>query len=316
MIISYFGYYLQHRISSEKHLIDLSTFLKTFAALEEPLFKGSFMHNSEHIYLQGLSGNVCVLVMTRDGEKFKKINTTDLSISEIRKMLGQDEKIGFASYLVLKEYYFGFASTSLAPKFDAFCNMVNTLLSYTGNGSWQFCIKPLTHQATKQEAVSMNYIGKTTIEMTTENTLARHFLNVVGAGSNVDELDSIEITLKPKKNRSIKPIIEKVVSATSDEGLEKLIIKAKNDASSAMLDIYVSGKGVISDNLGQHDEAIIPDIIETKIRENVKLREQVQEFIKNGQINEADFSWILRFSDITSWATLASDLQSNYKLQP
>ncbi|MGY2364427.1 hypothetical protein ACW9IO_17895 [Pseudomonas azotoformans] len=316
MIISYFGYYLQHRITNEKHLIDLSTFLKSFSSLEEPQFKGSFMHNSEHIYLQNLTGNVCVLVMTRDGEKFKKINTTDLSISEIRKMLGQDEKIGFASYLVLKDYYFGFASTSLAPKFDAFCGMVNTLLSYTGNGSWQFCIKPLTHQATKQEAVSMTYIGKTTIEVSGENTLAKHFLNVIGAGSNTEELDSIEIIIKPKKNRSIKPIIEKVISATSDEGLEKLIIKAKNDASSAMLDIYVSGRGVISDNLGNHDESVISEIIETKIRENVKLREQVQEFVKHGQVNEADFSWILRFSDVSSWAALASDLQNNYKLQP
>ncbi|NWD85134.1 hypothetical protein HX891_32800, partial [Pseudomonas reactans] len=126
----------------------------------------------------------------------------------------------------------------------------------------------------------------------------------------------IEIIIKPKKNRSIKPIIEKVISATSDEGLEKLIIEAKNDASSAMLDIYVSGRGVISDNLGNHDESVISEIIETKIRENVKLREQVQEFVKHGQVNEADFSWILRFSDVSSWAALASDLQNNYKLQP
>ncbi|GAB3484297.1 hypothetical protein [Azotobacter salinestris] len=316
MKISYFGYYLQHKISNESHLIDLSGFLSSFAEFDSPQFKGSFRHNGEHIYLQRLLGNVCVLIMTRDSEKFKKINTTNLSISEINKILGQDEKIGFASYIILKEYYFGFSSTSLSPKFDAFTNLINELLNYTENGSWSFCIKPLIYQATKEQAVKMEYIGRTTIEVTQKNTLAKHFLNVFTGEADTEELESIEIILKPRRMRSIKPLIEKVVEATSSDGLEKFMIKAKNDASSAMLDIYVAGKGVISDDLGSRDEKDIPGIIEEKIRENNQLQEQLKAFTENGQTNKVDFSRILRFSDVHTWANLAADLQNRYKLSP
>ena len=238
MRLSYYGYYLRHKIHYGKHLVDLSGFIQSFAKCNEPLLKGSFKHNDESVYLNHLANNVCILAMTRNSENFKKIDTSSMSVSEFKLLLGQDEKVGFASYVVIKPRFFGFTSTSLSPKFDTFCDLVNRLLSITGNGSWEFCIHPLIHQATKDEAIQMKHIGKTTIEVKSSNTLAKHILNVLKADGDTELVDSIEITIKPSKQKNMKSLVEKILGQTSDEGLEKLIMKAKNDVGSALLDLY------------------------------------------------------------------------------
>src|SRR5690606_9346160 len=143
MKLSYYGYYLKNRTTHRRIHADLSAFITSFAQLESPEFKSQFKHNSEHLYLNRLSGNVFIFAMTRDSEKFKRINTSNLSIGEIQNLLGSDEKIGFASYLTFRDSFFGFASASFSPKFDTFCNLVNALLHTTGNSSWEFCVQPL-----------------------------------------------------------------------------------------------------------------------------------------------------------------------------
>lgn len=316
MRLSYYGYYLTHKMNYGRHLIDLSKFILSFAECNDTRLKGRLFHNSENIYLQKLAGNVCVFAMTRDAEKFKKIDTSKMSITEFTQLLGQDEKLGFASYIIVKPNFFGFASSSLSPKFDAFCSVINSLLGYTGNGAWDFCVKPLVHQATRDEAVRMNYIGKTTIEVKRENSLARNILNVINADGDADELDSLEITLKPKKGRSIKSAVTHLISSTSDDGVEKLVMKAKNEATSAMLDLYVVGRGVISDNLGNHDESVISDIMECKIRDNENLRDQLEIFKADGQQNEANYSGILSIDSVSAWTNFAGSIQTSYSLLP
>lgn len=256
-----------------------------------------------------------MLLMTRDGEKFRSINTANLSVQEIKNLLGNNEKIGFASYIWIKPHYFGFACSSLSPKFDAFADLINEILNRTDNGNLNFCVTPLVRQATKDEAVSMEYIGRTTIEVTRENSLAGHFLGFLGVGSDCDELDGLEITIKPKHSRNIKPVVEALVSHISDEGLKKLIIKAKNDASSAMLDLYVAGRGVISDMIDVKDDALIAATIEERAAKNANLQEQIREYISNGQTDKADFSRILRYCDESSWASFVEAIQVGYQLR-
>lgn len=316
MRLSYYGYFLRHKLHYGKHLVDLSKVIKSFAECNEPTLKGSFRHNDESVYVNKLSGDTCLVAMTRNAENFKKIDTTKMSVSEFSKMLAADEKIGFASYAIIKPYFFGYASTSLSPKFDTFTSIINNLLSITGNGSWELCLHPLIHQATKDEAVKMDFIGKTTIEVRRENTLCQHFLNVLNAGTDAEEVESLEITIKPIKTKSIKRVVEKLINHTSDEGLEKLVIKAKNDAHSALVDLYVVGRGVISDVVNSVDESVIPGLMEMKIQENEKLKERLAEFIADGQVNEADLDGIIHYSDVAAWAALAYNLQQDYKLRP
>ena len=316
MRISYYGYYLRNKLTYDRHLVDLSKFVKSFARCTEPLIKGSIRENDEHLYLGDLSGSLCVLAKTRDSEKFKRIDTSKMSMGEFNSVLGQDEKVGFASYVVVKEHFFGFASSSLSPKFDAFSYLVNAILSITGNGSWEFCVHPLIHQATRDEAVEMNFIGETTIEVKTDNTLAKHILNVLKAEDGLSEVDSLTIKIKPAKRKNIKPVIEKILDHTSDEGLTKLVMKAKNDLRSSLLDLYVVGKGVISDSLTDQDENSIAISIEEKIQKNEELKKRLQEFMSSGKINQADFNSILHYSTVDAWTTVALDLQKDFQLRP
>lgn len=316
MKLSYYGYYLKNRTNHRRINADLSAFLTSFAQLDAPEFKSRFRHNTEHLYLHRLSGSVFIFAMTRDGEKFKRINTSNLSIGEIQNLLGSDERIGFASYLTFRDSFFGFASASFSPKFDTFCSLVNSLLFATGNGSWEFCVHPLAHQATKHQAVHMNYIGKTTIEVSGQNTLKRDFLAFLGAEDSEDELDAIEITLKPKKGHSIKSAATKLVNSASEEGVEKLVLKAKNDAMSAMLDLYVVGRGIISDEIGAMDESRIPLAIENKITANDKLRERLQEFVNDDQYEKPTAKDLDLYCDVSAWSRFVHDLQADYKLSP
>ena len=57
MRLSYYGYYLRHKIHYGKHLVDLSGFIQSFAKCNEPLLKGSFKHNDESVYLNHLANN-------------------------------------------------------------------------------------------------------------------------------------------------------------------------------------------------------------------------------------------------------------------
>lgn len=315
MRLCYFGYYLEHNITCERRLVDLTDFLTSFAEFEDPDFKRNFIYNQEHIYLHKLRGSVCLLVMTRDSDQFKRINTTNLDIGEIHKILGQDEKIGFASYLVIRPHFFGFASSSLSPKFDSFCSMVNQLLHYTNNGSWRFCIKPLIQQATKDEAVSMQFIGKTTIEVDRGNSLFRQFFSFLGCDETAD-LEALEITLKPRKNHNIKNIVKQVVNCADDEGIQKLTMKARDEINSTLIDLYVVGRGALSDSLGNYEESVIPSIIETKIRENTKLTEQLAEFTDGFDKKTDTPDSIHLCLDVDTWSSVAMDLQGDFKLRP
>lgn len=316
MRLSYYGYYLKHKLNYGKHLVDLSPFIKSFAECNNLKLKGSFKKNDENVYLNKLDGDTCLVAMTRSSENFKKIDTSQMSVSEFSKILTPDERIGFASYAIIKPNFFGFASTSLSPKFETFANMVNHLLSITGNGSWEFCIHPLIHQATKDEAVKMDIIGKTTIEVRRENTLCQHIINVIGAGADSDDVESLEITIKPKKKKNIKRVVEKLINKASDDGIEKLVMKARNDAQSALLDLYVVGRGLISDSLTAAEENLIPGAMETRIRENEILKERLAEFLTDGQIDQVDLSCILHYSNVSAWSDFASDIHSGYQLLP
>lgn len=315
MKISYYGYSLEHKVKQETHLVDLSKVILSFAEFDNPDVKGSFRFNSEYVYLKRISGCVCILLMTRDGDQLRSINTSNLSINELTSMLGSEQKLGFASYVIVKPNYFGFASSSLSPKFDTFVDLVNEILSRTNNGNIHFRVTPLLRQTTKNEAVSMQYIGRTTIEVGRKNSLARHLANALSVSDSYDELDSIEITIKPKRRKSIKPFVEAILNLTSEEELKKLNLKAKNDAASAMLDLYVAGRGVISDVIDATEESLIGINIEEKIAKNETLHEQLREFKRDGRENQADFSSILRYCDEPSWSDYALSVQDSYNLR-
>ncbi|WP_422464008.1 hypothetical protein [Endozoicomonas sp. ALB115] len=312
MRINYFGYFLKHRNRDERVLFDLRDILKSFCKLNNNQYKSNFKYSDEHIFISHQVGDVYLFLMTRSHEIIKKINTNDLSVDDIQDLLNQNEKLGFASYILLKENYFSFGSTLLAPKFQVFADYINKILHSLNISDYEFAVEPLLHQATRSEIVKMPFLGRATIEIDKENSLTRDIINVVRCKSeDVEDIESIEIIIKPKRSKSIKPAVEKFIDSIEDKGLQKMIIKAKNETHSQLTELYLIGQGAISDIIGSVKEESISGVLETKADENQYLINKLSEFRKNERFEEADISHIVRFANLDSWTDLVPELRQD-----
>jgi hypothetical protein len=173
-------------------------------------------------YLLHHIGDTFLFLITRSNELIRRINTSDLSIGDIHSLLEQDEQLGFASYIMFKENYFSFGSTLLAPKIDIFCSYLNNLFSKIGIDEWMLLPQALLYQATKDEVLNLTYIGKTTIELSKQNSFFKDLLASVSVDTtDALDLEGIEIIIKPKTRKNIKPVVTKFLNTIPDEGIEK-----------------------------------------------------------------------------------------------
>lgn len=309
MKVNYFGYCLSSDSQDIKVRYDLRDMLKAFCRYAGPDFKNRFIHNDEHLYLIHHVGDVFYFLTTRSTELVKRVNTASISVEEIESLLEQDEQLGFSSYLILKEDHFGFAATIFAPKIDTFASYINNLFEALGIFQWKFVPRALLYQATRAEALGFSHVGRTTIELSKENSFVQDMLATVMADTTDSvELEGVEIVLKPKLRRNIKPTVEKFLDKIPDDGVERMIIKAKEEAGSMMSDLYLVGQGAISDKIDKTNEIRIPSLLESKISENRILQEKLAEYRSNDTFEEITPDAVVRFVNADTWAHLLRDL--------
>ena len=312
MKVNYFGYYLKNTVSGKNILFDLKSFLKEFCKLDAPTFKNNFSHNDEKLYLLHNVTDTYLFLMTRSNELIKKVNTSDITVGEINNLLNQDEQLGFASYVLFKENVFGFGSTLLAPKVDIFARYINDLLEALGITEWVFVPQALLYQATKEEALKFDHIGRTTIELSKENSFIKDILTTVNAASkDTFDLDGIEIVIKPKPRKNIKDTVDKFLKSIPDDGVEKMVMKAKAEGASQMTDLYIVGRGAISDSVDKSKEPRIPNLLEEKFSKNNHLHIKIKEFAENEDFEKDAPNSILRFCNSSAWSDLVSNLQQS-----
>lgn len=312
MKVTYFSYGIVDRKTENKSLFDIRPFIKAYCRLDAPAFKNNFKHNDEHIYLIPHLGDVFFFVMTRNNEVIRKIDSSDISISGIKELLGTDEHLGFASYVIIKGNYIGFASTIFAPKVDVFASFMDKLLDASGNGGLQFYLKPLMHQATKQEAHEFSHIGSTYIEIDKENSKLEEVLGVLGADiEDAVHLRSMQIVLRPAPQKDIKAVVSQVIDELPDDGLSKFMMRAKAEAGSQAMDLYITGMGAVSDTINTKDEDKIAEFLVKKTQSNVLVAKKLAEYIENEDFDEVVLDGVLQFGDVDAWADLVSSLQSD-----
>ena len=151
MKISYYGYSIERHQDQRHYLMDLGSFLNQFCAFDNPEFKSTFTHGGEHVYLIRQLDKLFLFLMTRNNEVIKKINARDLSVTEIYSLLNQQESLGFVSYLSFDCYFFGYASTVLAPRVQVFENFVNKVFDSLGIHEYRFVIHPFLTESTRTE---------------------------------------------------------------------------------------------------------------------------------------------------------------------
>ncbi len=310
MRVNYFGYYLNNIDNQHKSLFDIRPFLHSFCELDAVEYKNNFTHLGEHLYLFPLKDDVFMFVMTRSSDVIRKVNTKEITVEQIRELLGEDNQLGFASYVLVTENCFGFGSTILAPKSDAFVEFINNILVSLGIVNWQLRPHALTHQATRAEAMQMPIIGKTVIELSKDNTFAEDFLRQLGlTTSETINLEGFELILKPRLRQNIKPVVTSVLDSIPEDGVSKMIIKAKSEVSAHMTDLYLVDSGILYDDVNNTSDNAIATNMLAKKSNNALLAEKLEEFMQNEDFSQNTIDNISRYHSVDTWASFISDLQ-------
>lgn len=307
MKVTYFASGVKDVNTEAKSLFDIRPFLRAFCRLQAPRFKNSFVISDENVYLIHHIDDVFLFVMTKDKEVVRRIDSSDISVSGINELLGSDEHLGFASYVVLKENFIGFGSTIFAPKVDIFVTYVNKLLAAAGNSDVEFYLHALMYQATKDEAHEFDHIGTTHIEIGRENTMLQDVLSVLGGDyDDAANLQGMRITLKPRHLQNIKDVVGQVMDEIPENGLEKFMMRAKAEYGSQTMDLYLTGKGAVSDFVSTVDETRIAEHLMRKADGNDFVTAKLREYIEDEEFEEVAVDGVLRFGHVDSWAALVS----------
>jgi len=308
MKVNYFGYFFHNLQTDDRRTFDVRRMLKNYCSSGSSHLKNQFPYQDEKLYLLHQVGDVFLFLQTRSQEIIRKVDTNTVSVDEIASMLGDDERLGFASYMLVKEDYIGFGSTLLAPRMDVFAYYMNKLLELLRVTDWTFMHKPILKQITKSEALSMDFIGASTMVLDKNNGIAQDFLAVLGAnGDSTVDFDGFEITLKPKPRQNIKPLFEKVLNTIPDEGIRRMVIKARKEAASQLTDLYLVGQSVVYDNIDKSKESTIPRQLEDKHSSNIYLTQCLTEF-RNGDFSQMVDNSIIRFNNADTWADSSHSL--------
>lgn len=232
-----------------------------------------------------------LFALTKDKEIVSLINKKDPTVITglEEKLQSNDEMIAFSSYIYLgKESCIALAGKTYSPRFALIGEYVNHYLSEIKlSERYEFILEPLVNETTKQELLKLAYIGKTKIRLNAKTTIFRDALNFLTAQDVDSNLQYIEISLTPKRKQNLKDDVNKIMKSISDDELESIIAKGKDEIGRQMQDIYVFIKGGIRDKLtlSKHAEENFPKIISI-VSQNNLLSQKIKECIEQNEIQK------------------------------
>lgn len=244
MKLNFYAVYLQDSKSQLKVSLDL---LSAFRTQVIDAKNHAQQVDDYFVFAHHISGETFLLTKTFDSELVKKINRKTLSVDELRNALSSDESLGFPSFLQVRNNVIGFANTLYGPRTRDLASYINGKC-YIPSG-YKLVIEPLMRDITKDDALDMQFIGRTTVRVETNSKLFSPLLRALGA-ETIDEelLEGLEITVKPKRLRNIKSLATGIIKNV-DEQHESILLKGKEEAADLLTDFYLSSKGHIGANL-------------------------------------------------------------------
>ena len=163
MKVTYYGYHL--KVNETLYLNSVATLLRKYVQHGNSKLRSSFVNGSgDSIFLFRRTPNFYALVVTKDNEIIKKINSDSVTYEDIRNDLEANERIGFASYIFIDKDHYAIASTVQGPKNKTFVDFMNQLLDKLHINA-EFRSSPFSSQVTRDEVLTLDFIGKTTFEM-------------------------------------------------------------------------------------------------------------------------------------------------------
>ncbi len=289
MRVSYFGYSVRHIGTGEYWLVDLRDFVSGFVAADESEIKNGLTYNGEQIFLLPHKPPVYLFVQARDHEIIKAIRKREMSVEDIHAALN-GASVGFASYVLMGEHWFGIGCRVLSPRVNAFAAFVQDVFQAL-RVPYQFSVQALTEQIPKSHVQKLYQVNSVSIGMEIENGLARHIYNLLTGGSDAGLADvaNMEVTIRRRRkgNHSIKDSAQAIVNSVPDEGLESLEAKAKKELSEGVTDVYIVGQGGLRDFVPGDSEAHIAEQMQERAAGNSVLRDKLGEIRGDENFNTA-----------------------------
>lgn len=301
MKLSYFGYSIEDIKTAQQYCFDIRPFISAYNKTKT-VFKSGFTHRGDHIFLLPFMGDVYQFIITREDEIIKKIKYSDLSVSKISDMLNDGDKIGFTSYVYFGDFFIGFASTIKAPKSKIFSNFMSDLFSKAGMEHYSFLLHPFMKCAIKEEVMHMPFIGTSKILITKYNNVFQDLKKMFKlSDDDIVDVNSFEIIIRPKPRKNIESSMKKIIEHTCEDGMEKFILKAKEDLDDNLNDFYLVGQGQISNLLKSNTEEEIVDQIHNAAQNNMLLKKIVEEFKNNGAFKKKEPQGFNTRIDASTW---------------
>lgn len=299
----YFGYYFKEHNSRKKYFFDMRALLKNFTVVDSPEYKNSFKHEDESLYLFPAADNVFLFVETRNTDFFRKIKK-DSTLEDLRSVIDGDSRLGYSSYVVIGENYFGMASTYMAPGITPFMSFINDIIGSLGLSNMEFCVRPLLRKNEAKDVLSLNVIGRTSIEISRENTFAQQIANVFAQDiSNDLSLGSIEVIFKPVQKGNIKPIVSDILSKMNSSPEISVKMRAKEFVKDTLTDFYLDENNAVSDEFSYKLESEIPGLISKKMADNKFLQPCLVEFVKNVKAEAGSSISLSGFNSVAAWSS-------------
>jgi hypothetical protein len=277
MKMTYFKYFVD--FENTKYHFDLPDLLQRFVKNHNTEYEKTFQFREDSVYLRKVQKNLYLFLSTNDTEIIKAINKVDPVYEDIRKKLGSDEVLGFASYIYIDKYFYGMGSTMHGPKESAFKSFISQIFKNSGYESLNFRSILLTTNISKGDVSNFEFIGSTTFEVDPKAGIVNQFATLFG--EDVSNIKSYRITIKPNRSSNLKKAIKKLAENSSEAEIEKWTIKAKYSLDENLQDYYVSNNGAVSDIITDLDEKKILQIISEKISSNYTLNEKIDEHKTN-----------------------------------
>lgn len=307
--LRYAAYHFKNTTDNENIIFDIRPLLKSYSENGTLKLKSSFEKSGEKLYLlpaeeevmdrnRHYTPSLYYFIKTKDQEIIRKIDKEELTVSDIKEKLRADESIAFAAYVYFTEKLICFIPTIYSPTLNELHQYFEQLFVYL-KAPVSMHLTIMAEQTSIHEALTLDFIGRSTIEIASENKLFSGIIEALqnfgsGGANNLDTscLGSIEITFKPTRKGNIKGIVMPLLSENHLNDVEKFNLRAKEDLEDRLSDYYIMSKGALSDLIDLNGNGGISQSIMDALNENEQLANRLLEWENEGNKTYKD-SWSL-----------------------
>lgn len=311
MRLNYLSYQFRNKNDKSLYRHDLSPALKAFCSIPDPVFRNGFKHDEDRVFLLHQTENLFLFIQTKNTNVIEHIDTHKHELKDIEKLLDENDALGIAAYVYIKESFIAYCSPSLAPRFPVFFRFVNEILDRLNIKDCEVVSQPILMQSSLADVRKAAHIGRSTVTMTASRSMLQDLAGVFGG--EVDDyydLDFIEITFRPKKGKSAKAAISR---ALSRKEVQKASLRGKLDYEDLMMDLYVDSSGPVTDSIELSNKKSAYDKIVAKISGNAVLQEKLTGLADNEDITPLNDLRIDSLSNVAAWSDRLPSIQLDNK---